>query len=69
MKKLTFTFIILVVLLSFSSQQKKVKVELTRQQWQAVVTIMDMSTAPHADVNTAMGWIIKQVNDTLINKP
>ena len=58
----------------FAFQMKEAKEELVLsvglnpQQWNAVITIMDMSTAPHSDVKIATNWLLTQLNDSLKQK-
>jgi hypothetical protein len=57
-------FILLgVALLSFFSfrADKKLKVELTLQQWQIILSQLDQSSAPHTEVKVTTGWIVEQV--------
>jgi hypothetical protein len=57
-------FILLgVILLSIFSfrTEKKLKVELTVQQWQTILRQLDQSSAPHTEVKLTTGWIVEQV--------
>lgn len=63
MKKAIFFAIILIVsaaIFSFRSE-KKMKAELTVEQWQAVLNVIDHSTAPHTDVKAVQGWLVEQL--------
>ena len=59
-----------VFLFSFQTakEEKTLRVDLTSQQWNAVITIMDMSTAPHSDVKIATNWLLTQLNDSTKQK-
>ena len=59
-----------VFLFSFQTakEEKTLRVDLTPQQWNAVITIMDMSTAPHSDVKIATNWLLTQLNDSTKQK-
>jgi hypothetical protein len=52
--------VILSVLFSFRTE-KKLKVELTVQQWQVILSQLDNSTSPHTEVKVTTGWIVEQV--------
>ena len=51
-----------------AKEEKTLRVDLTPAQWNAVITIMDMSTAPHSDVKIATGWLLTQLNDSTKQK-
>jgi len=51
-----------------AKEEKTLRVDLTPQQWNAVITIMDMSTAPHSDVKIATNWLLTQLNDSTKQK-
>ena len=69
MKKI-LTVLLAITLFSFQTakEEKTLRVDLTPQQWNAVITIMDMSTAPHSDVKIATGWLLTQLNDSTKQK-
>lgn len=67
------TIILLFLLSAFAFQtEKKLKVELSQEQWQAVLQIIDQSNAPHGDVKVVSKWLtdqlIPQVQDTTKKK-
>lgn len=45
--------------------EKKIKVELTLQQWQIIVGQLDQSAAPHTEIKITTGWIVEQVKPQL----
>jgi hypothetical protein len=46
-------------------EEKKLKVELTVQQWQAILSQLDNSSAPHNEVKVTSGWIVEQLQAQL----
>jgi hypothetical protein len=56
--------VLLSVLFSFRAD-KKLKVELTVQQWQIILSQLDNSTSPHTEVKVTTGWIVEQVRPQL----
>ena len=65
--------LILTTLLSFKTNDtgKLLKVEGSKEVWQAIINVIDKSNAPHLDVEAAKQFIIEQVNkqlDTTKNK-
>ena len=72
MKKVII-ILILTTLLSFKTNDtgKLLKVEGSKEVWQAIINVIDKSNAPHLDVEAAKQFIIEQVNkqlDTTKNK-
>ena len=72
MKK-AIIILILITLLSFKTNDtgKLLKVEGSKEVWQAIINVIDKSNAPHLDVEAAKQFIIEQVNkqlDTTKNK-
>jgi hypothetical protein len=54
--------IALLALCSFkANEDKKLKVELTLSQWQAVLNQLDNSNSPHSEVKTVTGWLVTQL--------
>lgn len=65
MKKL-IALLFIVSLCSFGTQQeKKLKVELSVQQWQAILNQLDESQAPHTEIKVTTGWIISQLQEQI----
>ena len=42
-------------------QQEKLKVELTLQEWEAVLAVIEQSTSPHIQVKSVAAELIKQL--------
>jgi hypothetical protein len=59
MKKLSILFA-LVVLMSFSTE-KKLTVELSVQEWQQVLHVIDQSAASNLDVKSVQKMIVPQL--------
>jgi hypothetical protein len=62
--------VILLCIFSFRTD-KKLKVELTVQQWQVILNQLDQSSAPHTEVKLSSHWLIEQLQpqiDTTKNK-
>jgi hypothetical protein len=51
---------LLSVLFSFRTD-KKLKVELTLQQWQVILNQLDQSSAPHTEVKLSSHWLVEQL--------
>lgn len=64
MKKIVLAIASLLVLLSFT-ESKTYRVELTIEQWQTVVEVMENSNAPHQQVKAAQQWVIPQLQNQL----
>jgi hypothetical protein len=65
MKKL---LILLLACAAFTTlPEKKLKVELTAQQWQAIINQLDNSAAPHNEVKITTGWLVDQLKPQLID--
>lgn len=61
MKKL-FIALTLLTLLSFNTNEdKKLKVELTVNEWNAVLQVIDQSNAPHLNVEAVKKVLIDQL--------
>jgi ABC-type metal ion transport system substrate-binding protein len=65
--KIAAFILLAVALLSFFSfrADKKLKVELTLQQWQVILNQLDQSSAPHTEVKLTASWITDQVRPQL----
>jgi hypothetical protein len=62
MKKTMFILLAIAITSLFSfKEEKKLKVELSLQQWQIVVNTLDNSTSPHTQVKATTQWIAEQV--------
>jgi hypothetical protein len=48
------------VLFSFRTE-KKLKVELTLQQWQVILNQLDNSASPHTEVKLSSHWLVEQL--------
>jgi len=68
MKKIILSAAVFLFAFQTAKEEKTLRVDLTPQQWNAVITIMDMSTAPHSDVKIATGWLLTQLNDSTKQK-
>lgn len=63
MKKL---LAVLAVILLFSFQtEKKYKVELSIEQWQQVINVIDESNASNLQVKAVKSWIIQPLQEQL----
>jgi hypothetical protein len=63
MKKL-FIALTLLTLLSFkTNEEKKLKVELTLSEWNAVLQVIDQSNAPHVNVEAVKKVLIDQLRE------
>lgn len=64
--------IVLIAGLFAFNQEKKLKVELTAQQWEAIFQQLDKSAAPHNEIKITTGWLLDQLTpqlkDTTIKK-
>lgn len=57
--------IIALALISFgfvSDQPKKLKAELTLQEWQVVLSVIEQSNAPHTQVKAVQELLVKQLS-------
>lgn len=54
-------------LLGFTPSEKKLKVELSAQQWQVIINQLDNSTAPHTEIKITTGWLVEQLKPQLID--
>lgn len=61
MKKSFILIAVVILLTSFVSDETKLKVELSQQEWGAVLQVIDQSNAPHAQVKAVQEIIIKQL--------
>jgi hypothetical protein len=64
-------FILLGAALFSFRTEKKLKVELTLQQWQVILNQLDQSSAPHTEVKLSSRWLVEQLQpqiDTTKNK-
>ena len=43
------------------TEQQKLKVELTVQEWEAVLAVIEQSTSPHIQVKSVAAELIKQL--------
>ena len=68
MKKIILSAAVFLFAFQTAKEEKTLRVDLTPAQWNAVITIMDMSTAPHSDVKIATGWLLTQLNDSTKQK-
>ena len=68
MKKIILSAAVFLFSFQTAKEELVLSVGLNPQQWNAVITIMDMSTAPHSDVKIATGWLLTQLNDSLKQK-
>jgi hypothetical protein len=67
MKK-TLILLLVIACASFVPQpEKKLKVELSAQQWQAIINQLDNSSAPHNEVKITTGWLVEQLRPQLID--
>lgn len=72
MKKALIIFAVLSALSFAPAEDKKLKVELTLQQWQIIADQLDKSAAPHNEIKISIGWLAAQiepqVKDTISKK-
>lgn len=62
MKKI-FIALTLITLLSFNTaEEKKLKVELTINEWNAVLNVIDQSNAPHLNVEAVKKIMVDQLS-------
>jgi hypothetical protein len=63
-------FIILgVAVLFFCSfkAEKKLKVELSQKQWEAILNQLDNSASPHNEIKITTSWIIEQLRPQVMD--
>lgn len=59
MKKI---LILALVVIAFAfNTEKKLQVELTAEQWNGVLQVIDQSNAPHSDVKIVSKWLVDQI--------
>lgn len=73
MKKQTLFLVALVILglstaFKLNEEPKKLKVELTAQEWQAVLDVCEQSTAPHIQVKSVQNAIVEQLKPQIDEK-
>lgn len=68
MKKLILLAVVLVCMAFTTDEPKKLKVELTEQEWGAVMQVIDQSNAPHAQVKAVQEILTKQLVPQLEKK-
>ena len=62
MKKTLFIIALAVISFSFvQDEPKKLKAELTLQEWQVVLGVIEQSNAPHSQVKAVQELLIKQL--------
>jgi hypothetical protein len=48
---------------------QKLKVELTVQEWEAVLAVIEQSTSPHIQVKSVAAELVKQLQPQVNDKP
>lgn len=64
MKK-KYLFLLLLPFAFAFREEKKLKVELTAQQWSGVLQVLDQSNAPHGDVKIVSKWLVDQLQSQI----
>lgn len=60
-KLIIITALAFIATTGFKSE-KKLTVELSIEQWQAILSQMDNSNAPHSEVKITTSWIVEQLS-------